>query len=115
MVHPLAAADVYSFVTRSSSAALALALVAVAFQPACHYVRLRPRDASVATEIETRRSHSTFWGLSSEPIAPENCHGNGLAEVSIDSNLATALLTLATLGFWNVADVSWSCAKDRAP
>jgi len=83
--------------------------------PACHAVRLEANHASVATERQQRTVHSTFWGLVSPTVLAENCEGNGVAEVSAETNLFYTLGTVLTLGFWQAADVGWNCSKDRMP
>jgi len=92
-----------------------LASMALLLMPACHHIRIQPRDVNPATELRERTVHSTFWGLWSPNIAPSNCQGNGLAEVSTHTNILYAIVSVATLGFWQVSDVSWNCSKDRVP
>jgi len=98
--------------TRMTAAAMIIALAACG---GCYYAYVAPRDASPATEARSARVHSTFWGLSNPQVTPANCEGNGMAEVTAHTNLAYALASLFTLGFWNVSDVSWRCSKDRMP
>lgn len=52
------------------------------------------------------------WGLVSTPAGyVDNCQDGPLAEVTVTSNLAFAILTVATLGLVSPAVVEWKCGK----
>jgi hypothetical protein len=52
-----------------------------------------------------------FWGWNQENIRPADCVGNGFAEVRVSTNLAFALISVASLGFAQPITIQWKCAK----
>lgn len=59
---------------------------------------------------------SLLWGAVQETPTIDNCQGEDLAEVTVHTNLAFSLLTVATVGLVAPAEVEWWCAKpDPAP
>ena len=81
---------------------------------ACAHFRIAPRDLPPATQEQQRRVHVIGWGALESRIEPVNCHGAGLAQVTMTVSALDALAAIATIGFWNTATIRWTCAKDRA-
>ena len=91
--------------------ALILALVVCS---GCWYHRVDvPSPVTKATEYESAVYWSFFWGAVQHEEPVRNCNGQALAEVRVSSNLAFALLTVATLGLVAPETVAWRCAKPQ--
>ncbi|MFQ5961396.1 MAG: hypothetical protein ACE5MG_08350 [Candidatus Methylomirabilales bacterium] len=58
---------------------------------------------------------SFAWGLAQELPTIDNCNNQALAEVTMRSNFAFALLTVVTLGFASPQKVEWKCARATPP
>jgi hypothetical protein len=67
---------------------------------------------SPATTLEKRTVWVSFWGLNQTNVNASNCLGPGLAEVKVHTNLGFALITVATLGFFQPMTVEWRCARE---
>ena len=89
--------------------ALSLTLVLCS---ACWYHRVDvPSPVTKGTEYEGAVYWSFFWGAIQKEDPVSNCQGQALAEVKVSSNLAFALLKVATLGIVAPEHVAWRCAK----
>ena len=80
----------------------------------------REPSNQLSMERESRTRHSFFWGMIQQNIALENCTlsdgtRTGVEEIKLDSNLAFAFLTSATLGIWSPVKVTWRCARPATP
>ena len=64
-----------------------------------------------ATEYERQTVWALGWGLYQQSPDIDNCQGQDLYEVTMSTNLAYALLTVATLGLVAPMAVKWKCAK----
>lgn len=78
---------------------------------ACAHFRVAPSDVAASTFEEKRRVHAIAWGALEPRIEPPNCHGNGLASVTVKVTALDSLATITTLGFWTPITVAWTCAK----
>lgn len=78
----------------------------------CFQYRVRPPELAAATEPREVVVWNFAWGLVQQEVRPDNCQGNGMAEVAVSSNAGFQLLTLFTLGLVAPATVHWTCAKD---
>ena len=96
--------------TRPLRSLLVVALIA---SGACAHFRVAPRDLASSTVEHKRRVHVIAWGALESRVEPPNCHGSGLATVTMKVTALDALAAVATLGFWNTATVEWTCAKAR--
>jgi len=80
----------------------------------CYHYRVAPPKTAPATEPMHETVWSLVWGLSQEEVQPPNCPpGTGVAEATVSSNFAFALLTIVSLGFAAPASVEWRCGKDQ--
>lgn len=79
----------------------------------CAHFRIAPRDVPPATQEQQRRVHVIGWGALESRVEPANCHGSGLAQVTMTVSALDALAAIATVGFWNTATVRWTCAKQN--
>ena len=80
----------------------------------CAHFRVAPEGYSPSTIEEKRGVHALAWGALEPSITPDNCHGNGMAHVTVKITLLNSLAAVATLGFWQPVTVEWSCAKEPA-
>ena len=86
-----------------------MAILLIILTQGCYTYRLNaPNHPGVKDEGETVWSFA--WGLVHERPRV-NCHGQALAEVTVKSNLAYDILTVATLGFASPKKVTWKCAR----
>ncbi len=73
--------------------------------------------AQAGTEVSKPiTAHSFFWGLVNKPneIHTPICDSlqvNGVAEVTMKTNLGYAFITVLTLGIWSPMKVEWKCSK----
>lgn len=79
----------------------------------CAHFRIEPRDLAASTPEQRRRVHVVGWGAFESRVEPLNCHGAGLAAVTMKVTPLDALAAVATIGFWNTATIEWTCAKER--
>jgi hypothetical protein len=91
-----------------------LLAASLALANGCAHYRASPTGvggAAVTTEGK-ETVWNLAWGLVSTPAAyVDNCQDGPLAEVTVTSNLAFAILTVATLGLVSPAVVEWKCGK----
>ena len=100
--------------TRPRYAPAILALVLLVHATGCATYRASPTGAGGAVPTtEGRRTVWNFaWGLASTPAGfVDNCHDQPLAEVTVSTNLAFQILSVATLGLVSPAVVEWRCGK----
>ncbi len=78
------------------------------FAVSCSTYRVQvPQEVGVTNHQQIAWSFA--WGLA--PAQPEvDCPSDALVEVTMESNLAFDLLTLATLGLASPKRISWVCA-----
>lgn len=86
----------------------------------CHQYRAVPYDEASPTAVGGSRGVSAdgsdtvwpfLWGLAQDRPQITNCQGQGLAELTVRTNVGFTLLTFVTLGFVAPARVEWYCAK----
>ena len=86
----------------------------------CYHYRAVPQQPASETAVGGSRGvaasgsetvWSLLWGAVQENPSIDNCQGQDLAEVTVHSNLAYALLTVATLGLVSPVRVEWYCAR----
>lgn len=78
----------------------------------CYTYRLQaPGQYGVAVKGEVVWSFA--WGLIQEQPRIDNCNNQAMAEVTVRSNLAFELITVATLGFASPKKVEWKCAPPQ--
>jgi hypothetical protein len=78
----------------------------------CFQYRVRPPELAAATEPREVVVWNFAWGLVQQEVRPDNCQGNGTAEVTVSTHAGFQLLALVTLGLVAPATVQWTCAKD---
>ena len=66
---------------------------------ACAHFRIAPRDLPPATQEQERRVHVIGWGALESRIEPVNCHGAGLAQVTMTVSALDALAATAAAFF----------------
>ncbi len=81
----------------------------------CYNYRIATQ-AQGGAEVSKTTAHSFFWGLLQKPptISTPICDSldvNGLAEVTMKTNLGYSLINVATLGIWCPMRVEWKCGK----
>jgi hypothetical protein len=78
----------------------------------CYTYRLQaPGQYGVATKGEV--VWSLAWGLIQEQPRIDNCNNQAIAEVTVRSNLAFEIITVATLGFASPKKIEWKCAPPQ--
>lgn len=97
---------------KSAVRLLLLCGLVVTFSTGCYSykVDVPEQQAPRATEVHSETGWSFLWGLVERPPEIDNCQGPGLAEVSYETNLGFALITVVTLGTVAPATVEWQCA-----
>jgi len=94
---------------RTIRSACLLLLISLAL-PGCYAFRAQaPLHPGVADSSAT--AWAIAWGLIEKQPRLENCHGQGLAKVTVRSNFFFELMTVATLGFVSVKRIEWTCAE----
>ena len=88
-----------------------LIVVVTVFVAGCAHFRVVAAGHSASTAEETRRVHTVAWGALVPRIEPDNCHGNGLAQVTVRTTFIDSAVAVITLGFWTPVTVQWTCAK----
>ena len=86
-------------------------LIPIFFQNCYHYrvaVKSQP-----ATEYQSVRVNSFFWGLRQKKIEIKNCENRYLQEVYVQSTLGNSIANVLTLGIWKPIIIKWKCAKDK--
>jgi hypothetical protein len=78
----------------------------------CFHYRVQPPDVAPATDPRSETVWVFLWGAVQQEVRPDDCQGNGTAEVAVSTNFGFTLLTVATLGLAAPATVQWTCAKD---
>jgi hypothetical protein len=95
--------------------AVGLLLPALTLAPGCyHYQVSRSDQWAPATQVERRTVWSFLWGLAQQNVHPENCHGDGLANVRVSTNILFMLISIGSFGSAVPMTVEWQCAK-KAP
>ena len=79
----------------------------------CAHFRIAPRDLAPASIEQQHRVHVVGWGAFESHVEPINCHGMGLASVTMRVTPLDAAAAVVTLGFWNTSTIQWTCAKER--
>ena len=79
----------------------------------CYQFRVIPKDSPPATFKNKITTSAYLWGLV-EPkrIPADNCHGNGMSNVTVKTNLGFSLISILTLGIVMPMTIEWECAKD---
>ena len=94
--------------------AVRLVLVLLIAIPGCSTNRInRPNDWAPATDVKSQTVWSFFWGNVHQDVHPPNCHGPGLSEVTVKSNLGFHLISILSLGIAVPVTIEWVCAKDK--
>ena len=101
-----------------SKISVLLCLLAAMFQFSSCYTYRVATQAQAGTEASnTVTAHAFFWGLLQKPadyIHTPVCDSlgvNGMSQVTIKTNFAYSLITVATLGIWSPMKVQWKCSK----
>jgi hypothetical protein len=86
------------------------------FFTSCYSYRVATQAQAGAEVSKPFTAHSFFWGLLQKPptISTPICDSldvNGLAEVTMKTNLGYSILNVATLGIWCPMRVQWKCSK----
>ena len=86
------------------------------FFSSCYTYLVTTQAQAGAEASKPVTAHVFFWGLVQKPkeIHTPVCDSlgvNGVSEVTIKTNLAYALITVATLGIWSPMKVQWKCSK----
>ena len=95
-------------------------LASLLFLNSCYSYRVATH-AQPGTEIsESVIANVYFWGLLKKPVEKQtpSCDSlevNGVAEVTVTTNLGYALITVLTLGIWSPVKVQWKCSKPCQP
>jgi hypothetical protein len=77
----------------------------------CYHMRVTTNNADPVTE-GSETVHVLAWGLvQPAPVTASPCASNNLDEVRVHSNLAFALATVVTLGFYMPLTLEWRCAE----
>jgi hypothetical protein len=77
----------------------------------CAHYSVTAAGHSPSTAEQSRRVQVLAWGALEQRVQPDNCHGNGLAQVTVKVTFFDAAAAVLTLGFWSPVHVQWSCAK----
>ena len=82
----------------------------------CYSYRVATYAQPGTETSNTVTANSFFWGLIQKPavIHTPVCDSlgvNGVAEVTMKTNLGYALITVVTLGIWSPMKVEWKCSK----
>jgi hypothetical protein len=88
-----------------------LVMLLAAATVGCAHFRVSPTGLSPANLPETRRVHAIAWGTLEPRIAPDNCQGQGMAQVTVRVTFMDVLVTVLSAGFWTPVTVEWTCAK----
>jgi hypothetical protein len=95
-------------------------LASLLFLSSCYSYRIATH-AQPGTEISKPViANVYFWGLLKKPVeihTPicDSLEVNGVAEVTVTTNLGYALITVLTLGIWSPVKVQWKCSKPCQP
>ena len=86
----------------------------------CYSYRVTTHAQAGTEASKSVTANSFFWGLIQKPavIHTPLCDTlgvNGVAEVTVKTNLGYALITVVTLGIWSPMKVQWKCSKPCAP
>lgn len=86
------------------------------FLSSCYSYRVATHAQAGTEPSKPVTAHSFFWGLVQKPaqIHTPICDSlgvNGMAEVTVKTNLGYALITVVTLGIWSPMKVQWKCSK----
>ena len=100
--------------TRKAILLLWLLSIIIMFS-SCYNFRIATR-AQAGTEVTKTTANSFFWGLAQKPptISTPICDSldvNGMAEVTMKTNLGYSLITVITLGIWCPMQVEYRCSK----
>jgi hypothetical protein len=82
----------------------------------CYSYRVATQAQAGTETSGTMTAHSLFWGLVKKPVEihTPTCDSlgvNGVAEVTMKTNLGYAIITVVTLGIWSPMQVEWKCSK----
>ena len=77
----------------------------------CAHYSVAAAGHSASTAEQSRRVSNVGWGALEQRVQSDNCHGNGLAQVSVKVTFFDAAAAVVTLGFWAPVTVQWTCAK----
>lgn len=86
------------------------------FFNSCYSYRVATQAQAGTETSGTITAHALFWGLVKKPVEihTPTCDSlgvNGVAEVTMKTNLGYALITVVTLGIWSPMKVEWKCSK----
>lgn len=103
------------FSTLKSAPIVWLMIGLIAFS-SCYSYKVATHAQAGTEESKTVTAHAFFWGLIQKPaqIHTPVCDSLGvlgMSEVTVKTNLGFALITVATLGIWSPAQVTWRCSK----
>lgn len=96
----------------SNIAARAIVVAALLLSAGCYSYRVA-FPAGVGNSLEPVRQHkwSYAWGFAQgNTYDPPSCPTHRLAEMTVRTNLAYALVTVLSLGFATPVELEWRCA-----
>lgn len=77
-----------------------------------HEFRINPAYAAPAAMPMQTTVHTSPKIWNGPVVSPENCTGNGLAEVVVSRSFLQRLSSVVTLGLYDPVTISWRCGKD---
>jgi hypothetical protein len=82
----------------------------------CYTYRISTQAQAGTETIKPIHANSFLWGLVQSPktLTTPNCDSldvNGMAEVTMKTNLGYSLITVATLGIWSPMKITYKCGK----
>ena len=91
-------------------------IAATMYCSSCYTYRVTTQAQAGSELSKPVTANVFFWGLIQKPqeIHTPICDSlgvNGVAEVTVKTNLGYALITVATLGIWSPMKVQWKCSK----
>lgn len=91
---------------------LLLAFICVSSSGCVHRFRVAPSTAVPVASTSSRTVHTSLWGLEEPVVMPNNCGGNGMAEVITIRSFRQRLVSVSSFGFHDPVTIQWRCAKD---
>ncbi len=78
----------------------------------CYHNRISlPDKWAPATEVHRKTVWSFFWGAEQQNIYPNECQGEGLAEVTVSRNFGDLVISVLSLGMASPVTIEWTCSK----
>ena len=82
----------------------------------CYTYKVATKAQAGTEASNTITANAFFWGLVQKPAVIhttlcDSLEVNGMAEVTVKTNLGYALITVITLGIWCPVKLQWKCSK----